>query len=374
MRFEQQVLRCSACQHRYTAPLPDGVAPEKYDASADVVIAMAKYAAGLPFHRLARMQAAFGIPLPGSVQFERCEAVADAVLPIFLHLRDLAARGQVIYLDDTRVKILECVKENKQLAEDQRRGVQTTGIVARVDGHQIALYQSGRRHAGENIDELLRHRPRGLSPPIQMSDAQANNWSREFATIIAKCLAHARRQFVEIEAAFPAECKRVLDDLAEVYRIDAETRGMSDGERLQYHQQLSGPIMADLRVWVSEQLAERSVEPNSGLGQALRYMQRHWEGLTRFLNVAGTPLDSNAVERALKLVVLHRKNALFFKTEHGAAVGDILMSLIETCRMGGVSAWDYLLAIVRNARVARKTPADWLPWNYPREELVRRAA
>jgi hypothetical protein len=85
------VLRCSACQTRFTAPLPLGVAPEKYDATADVAIAMAKYSAGLPFYRLARVQQAFGVPLPESVQWERVEAVANAVHPVFLHLQKLPA-------------------------------------------------------------------------------------------------------------------------------------------------------------------------------------------------------------------------------------------------------------------------------------------
>ena len=143
--FQQQVMRCSACQTRYTAPLPDGIAPQKYAPSADVAIVMAKYAAGLPFYRLARLQQACGIPLPESVQFMRCEAVADAVLPVFLSLRAQAAGGEVLYADDTRVRVLELMKENKHLAESERRGMQTTGIVARVGEHEIALYQSGRQ-------------------------------------------------------------------------------------------------------------------------------------------------------------------------------------------------------------------------------------
>ena len=216
--------------------------------------------------------------------------------------------------------------------------MQTTGIVARVGEHEIALYQSGRRHAGENIAELLRQRKPGLQPPIQMGDAQSNNWDHEFATIIAKCLAHARRQFVEIEEAFPEKCGRVLDDLAKVYGFDKQTRGMSAEQRLAYHQQHSGPIMEELRAWIAEQLSEGEVEPHSGVGRAFGYMQRHWPALTQFLRTAGSPLDNNVVERALKLVVLQRKNAMFFKTEHGAAVGDILLSLIETCRLNGVGA------------------------------------
>ena len=112
-RYEQEVLRCSACQERFTAPLPADVKPEKYDETCDVSLALAKYGAGLPWYRLARLQESFGVPLPESIQFERCEAVADAALPVFLYLRRLAADGEVIYSDDTRVRILSCLKENK---------------------------------------------------------------------------------------------------------------------------------------------------------------------------------------------------------------------------------------------------------------------
>ncbi|MEJ7708815.1 MAG: transposase [Pyrinomonadaceae bacterium] len=195
--------------------------PEKYAASCDVAITLAKYAAGLPFYRLAQLQTAFGVPLPASVQFERVEEVADAVLPVYLHLRSQAAHGEVLYADDTRVKILSCLKENKHLSEGERKGLQTTGIVSRTGPHQIVLYTSGRRHAGENIDELLKLRPPGLCAPLQMSDALALNWSGEFETIVCKCLAHARRQFVEIEAAFPKECGQVLDAIGAVYGFDA---------------------------------------------------------------------------------------------------------------------------------------------------------
>jgi len=373
-RYHQQVLRCSACQQRFTAPLPEGVKGQKYDATADVAIALTKYGAGLPFHRLASLQASFGVPLAESVQFQRCETVADALLPVFVHLRKLAAQSELIYTDDTRVKILSCIKENQLLAEGQRRGLQTTGILARCGSHYIALFSSGRRHAGENLDQLLRLREQGLPPPIQMGDALSRNFSGQFETIIAKCLAHARRQFVEIEANFPLECARVLDALEKVYRLDAQTPQMSDTERLAYHQQHSEPVMKELREWINDQFDRREVEPNSSLGKALKYLVNHWEGLTRFLSVAGAPLDNNVAERALKLAVLHRKNALFYKTEHGAAVSDIVMSLIETCRMNGVSAWDYLVWVVSHSIEVRGRPGDCLPWNYCGEPLQQQIA
>lgn len=150
-----------------------------------------------------------------------------------------------------------------------------------------------------------------MPPPIQMGDALARNWSREFETIVAKCLAHARRQFVKIEAAFPAECGRVLDDLATIYRVEAEKGGMSSEQRLAYHQRHSGPVFSALKEWIAQQLAQRRVETNSSLGRALGYFNRHLEGLTQILRVAGAPIDNNTAERALKLAVLSRKNSLF---------------------------------------------------------------
>jgi len=90
--------------------------------------------------------------------------------------------------------------------------------------------------------------------------------------------------------------------------------------------------------------------------------------LTVWLRVPGSPLDNNQCERALKQFILMRKNSLFFKTEHGAAVGDILASLIQTCRLNEINAWDYLTTIIRNKSDARQMPQKYLPWNYREEE------
>src|SRR5947209_155942 len=366
--YEQQVLRCSSCQQRLAAPLPEGVPAEKYDATADAAIVMAKYAAGLSFHRLARMQQSFGVPLPESVQWERAEAVADALLPVYLYLRSLAAQAGVLIGDDTRVQILSCESENRQrAATGERLGLHTTGLVAQSPEsgrHEVVLYTSGRQHTGENVGELLRSRPAGLASPLQVGDALAANWSHGFPVIAVKCLAHARRQFTDIEEMFPQECRHVREALAQVYGYEAETKAMTPDERLAHHQRYSAPVLEQLQGWIEEQFQQRRVEPNSALGKALSYLQRHWNGLTQFLSQRHAPLDSNAVERALKRVVLHRKNALFFRTEHGAMVGDILMSVIETCRVNGIRAWEYLLQVLRNRRAVRDDPSGWLPWTY----------
>ena len=122
--------------------------------------------------------------------------------------------------------------------------------------------------------------------------------------------------------------------------------------------------MEDLQPWLKAQLDQKKVEPNSGLGQAIRYLIKHWKALTRFPQIAGAPLDNNICERALKRAVLHRKNALFYRTLHGAEAGDLFMSLIHTCELAGANPFDYLIALQRHARELADDPSAWMPWNY----------
>lgn len=366
-RYKQQVLRCSGCQDRFGAGLPAGVAPEKYDATADASIALMKYGAGMPWYRLARMQKLLGVPLPMSTQFERCAALADVLGPVYRQMQVEAAAGEVWQADDTSIKILSCLKENQERSEKQRQGLHATGMVAQVGLKQIALYCSGRRHAGENLQELARLRPPQLGPPIVMADAEAKNWVGDFKKIVAKCLQHGRRKFTEVEMNFPVECRYVLDELARVYKNEAETRSMSSSQRLAHHQNNSMPILNNLRKWIQRQLDEHRVEPNSGLGQAMRYMLTHWSGLIAFTEIEGAPIDNNLVERILKLVVLGRKNFLFYKTERGARIGDILTSVIQTCALNKVNPFEYLVKVIRGAGEVSRDPPSWLPWKFQDE-------
>ena len=285
-----------------------------------------------------------------------------------------AAQGEVLYNDDTSVRILEFLKAG-QVQQDPkfpgRTGVFTSGIVSTRESRKIALFFSGRKHAGENLADVLAQRAKDLPPPIQMCDALSRNLPRQFEVILANCLAHARRHVVENVPNFPQECQHMLKLLAEVYHNDAIAReqAMTSQVRLEFHQAQSGPVMERLKNWCDEQLAQRRVEPNSGLGSAIRYLQNHWTPLTQFLRVPGAPLDSNIVERALKRAILHRKNSLYYKTQRGAAVGDLYMSLIHTCQLQHANPFDYLTSLYRNAGRLRLRPSEWMPWNY-REALA----
>ncbi|MGH8581728.1 MAG: IS66 family transposase, partial [Gammaproteobacteria bacterium] len=144
-----------------------------------------------------------------------------------------------------------------------------------------------------------------------MSDALASNSAEEKRLIRCHCLAHGRRKFSELDDVFPVESTVVTEALKVVYEHEeaARDKQLSAHERLAYHQTYSGPIMTTLKGWLEHQTAERRVEPNSSLGKAIAYLLGHWETLTRFLTVAGAPLDNNVAERALKLCIRQRKNS-----------------------------------------------------------------
>jgi transposase len=374
--YQLQKLRCHLCGQVFTAPAPAEADNGKYDATAGSMIGLLKYGSGLPFNRLEGLQGYLGIPLPASTQWDLVQAVAANLMPAFEELIRQAAQGEVLHNDDTTVKILELMGRRRQEAPpdtrgegndaDERSGLFTSGVVALRDSRRVALFFSGRRHAGENLAQVLKLRAAELPPPIQMCDALSRNLPGELQTILAHCLAHARRQFVDVYDRFPEPCRHLLEALAVVYRNDAlaRERGLGPQARLQFHQQASRPTMLQLHAWLNQQLDDRLTEPNSALGGAIRYMLRYWEPLTLFLRQAGAPLDNNVCERALKKAILHRKNALFYKTRNGARVGDLFMSLIYTCQLNEANPFDYLTQLQRHADRVADRPALWMPWNY----------
>ena len=367
--FELERLRCNLCGEVFTAQAPAGVGEDKYDASAVAMVGLLKYETGLPFNRLEKLQRALGIPLSATTQWELVEAAAEDLQPALAELVRQAAQGEILHNDDTTMRILKLppmLPEDPDEQDRGRTGVYTSGIIARAQGHDIALFRSGHRHAGENLAEVLRHRAEDLPPPIHMCDALPHNRKGIQGTLLSHCLAHARRNFVDVQPAFPQEVRRVLIALRKVYRRDSLARrlGLNSEARLRFHQKHSKPILDELQAWLREQLDGKQVEPASGLGKAIAYMLKHWEPLTLFLRVPGAVLDNNIAERALKKVILHRKNALFYKTEHGAGVGDLFMSLIHTANLNRADPFAYLVALLEHTQDLAETPAGWLPWNY----------
>ena len=375
--YELERLRCNLCGEVFEAEAPASVGEKKYDETAAAMIALLKYGSGVPFYRLEGLEASLGIPLPASTQWEIVEEIAAPIRPAFDELIRQAAQGEVFYNDDTSMKILALARASPQRAEEQaassskeRTGLFTSGIVSTTrQGQRIVMFFTGRKHAGENLARVLIERAKGLAPPIQMCDALSRNLPKlpeKLEILLGNCNAHARRRFVQVTPNFPQECQFVLESFREVYRYDAEAeeRGLTPEERLRFHQEHSQPVMDALYAWFETQFAEKRVEPNSGLGEAITYCWKRWDRLTLFLREAGAPLDSNLVERALKKAILHRKNSLFYKTTNGAEVGDLFMSLIHTCELNEINPFEYLIELQKHSEELAQHPADWMPWSY----------
>jgi transposase len=363
--YELQKLRCNLCLEIFTATPGAEVGEEKYDTTAASMIALLKYGCGFPFYRMQGLQGNLGIPLPSSTQWDIMNETALLLRPVMDELIRQAAQGEVVYNDDTKMKIL-AFKLPDPNDPSGRTGVFTSGIVSTRDGRIIALYFSGRRHAGENLSVVLAHRSAKLSPPTLMCDGLSRNLPKSIQVLLANCLTHGRRKFVEILEDFPEPCRHVLESLAEVYSNDALTRQqqLTPAQRLQFHQTHSGPVMESLFLWLNRQLTDKIIEPNSGFGAATLYLLKRWPELTLFLRIPGAPLDNNLCERILKKAILHRKNALFYKTQNGANVGDLFMSLIHTCELEGINPFEYLTHLQEHWAELAANPQEWMPWNY----------
>jgi len=369
--YAMERLRCDGCGQLFTAPPPPEAGTQKYDPSVGVTVALLRYGSGMPHYRLAQLRQSLGVPLPASTQWELMQPLAQAAQPIWEELIGQAANAPLIHHHDTTMRILDLRRPGSASAaqvDPERKGTFTTNVLAEVQDHALALYFTGWQHAGENLARVLHRRAADLDPPIQMCDALSRNLSPQSKTILAHCLSHGRREIVSVLGKFPEEGRHVLESLGQVYHFDAQAKdhGFSPEQRLLHHQTHSQPVMEQLKTWMQRQFDDQRVEPNSGLGQAMGYLLKHWDPMTLFLRQPGAPLDNNKSERALKMAILHRKNSLSYKTLNGARIGDLFMSLINTCRLNDVNPFEYLLAIATHADAVTLIPKAWLPWNYPR--------
>ncbi len=379
--WDCQRLRCSSCGHVHTARPPAEAQGPKFDESAVAMLALCRYNLGLPHHRIERMQKHMKLPIPASTQYEVLFEHAPVLEPVFAELERQGAQGDTMHTDDTYARVLAFMGDRRakllqdgDLPDPERVGLFTTAILSLTKEQPVLLFYTGRKYAGENLAALLEARADELEPPILMCDGlESRNLPDGHAVVHSSCLTHGRRNFVDQVVNFPRECRHVLDELRKVYRVDGQCKKarLSPAERLAVHQQSSAPIMEELKKWMEAELREKRVEPNSGLGKAYKYMLKRWDKLTLFLRKAGAPIDNNVCERVLKMAIRHRRNSLFYRSERGAEIGDMLMSLIHTAELRGVNPLEYLTAVLRNEKAVAANPADWMPWNY-RDTLARR--
>ncbi|MGB5444694.1 MAG: transposase [Psychromonas sp.] len=372
-------LRCNTCGAYFTASLPedvlkDGTDTQKYGYSARSLMAIYKYFAGLPFYRQGSIGKLLGVKITASTTFDQVEYVCNDINPVYQTLLALAGDAQHYYLDDTSNRILDQKAIEKPCRNSDktrlRTGVYTSGVIATIatktDIHSIVLFETNIGHAGEFIDSILTNRDESSATPIIMSDALPSNKPSVREATLSLCNSHARRQFVDVINHFPDEVEHVLARYGEIWTNDHKTSelGLTTVERLAYHAAHSLPIMEEIKQWGETHLSNDTIEANSGLGKAITYFNKHYAGLSRFCTLEGCKLDNNRIEAMLKIIVRDRKNAMFKKTLAGALIADVITSMIATASEAGINVFEYFTHLQQHKEEVKRTPENYLPWNY----------
>ena len=360
---ETEKFRCNACLTIFEANF-EGKNKPKYDEGAHAIVAVLKYGASVPYCRLEKIQKHLHTPMPASTQWDLMENLGNHLYPVWQSLLKKAAEGDKFFIDDTKAKVLALIKENKQNSPE-RRGIYTTGLISEGDFGKIVLYLTGRRHAGGNIDRVIKQR-KSNRQAILMSDALSANDKSDYEFLRSYCLAHGRRRFFDLDKKFNEACEFVKGKIQIAYKNDkyCKENNLTPAERLKYHQAHSSESMKDLENWCLEIINGSEVEPNSALFGEVAYLMNHWEGLTSFLRIEGAELDNNQLEQKIRLQVLNRKNWLFYKTEFGALIGDIICSFIKTCEAQNTNPIEYFIWIMKNEVQVKLTPEKFFPWEF----------
>ena len=366
-RYNIQKLRCGVCEIVYTAPLPEGVSDKKYDANFIAMLMINKYFMSVPLYRQDRLQNYLGIPLPASTQWDLMAAHEPMLKVLYKALSQDAANGLALCYDDTSVKIMSEIKAAKAAAkgEKSQHTCFTTGIVSLHEDHRTYLYITDNRTAGKCITDIMSMRDASLDIPIMMCDALSANIPQgisEDLYILCYCLVHARRQFYELPNGYDDVADKVIGLIGTIYDHEAHTKGYSPEKRLAYHQEKSTPVMEALKLYLEEQKPE--FEPNSIAGKAIDYILNRWTQLSQFLRQPHAPLDTNIVERALKLVIQVRKSSMFYKTLSSAAFASYVQSALYSAAQNDINPCEYMCALIDNEQAVMKNPRDWLPWHY----------
>ena len=366
-RYNMQKLRCAICEVIYTAPLPKGVSDKKYDANFIAMLMINKYFMSVPLYRQDRLQNHLGIPLPASTQWDIMVAHKPMLDALYKALALDAANGVALCYDDTSVKIMSEIKAAKlaEKGEKSQHTCFTTGIVSLHEDHRSYVYITDNRTAGKCVAEIMALRNTDLDPPIMMCDALSANIPQGISDdlyTLCFCLVHARRQFYELPNGYDDVADKVIGLIGTIYDHEAHTKGFSSDKRLTYHQEKSTPIMAELKAYLEEQQSE--FEPNSVAGKAIVYILKRWTELSQFLRHAHAPLDTNIVERALKLVIQVRKSSMFYKTLSSAAFASYVQSALYSAAQNEINPCEYMCALIGNEKAVIQNPSDWLPWCY----------
>jgi transposase len=290
-------------------------------------LVVSKFCDGLPLYRQQQMAAREGIALGRNTMSRWLKALGPAVRTLVDRvLWPALYQAPQLHTDATGLPVLA------------QGGVQRGHAFVYLAEGNVALFRYAPHHTTEAARHILG--PYGgivLCDGATIYDAL---FCEDQACRRAGCWSHARRHLVDARATDPARADQALAWIAELFAIDRETATLPSQARTEARALRSMPVLAKLQGWIAEQLPQ--LEHRSLMAKSLRYIQRQWERLTRFVTEGSIPLTNNAAERQLRRISLGRKNWLFCGSDVGAEDAMAWLSLLATCILRGIEPWSYL--------------------------------
>jgi len=353
-KVTQLIYGCDCPDKLVTAPGPDRVIPGgRYSLDFAVFVAAQKYLDHMPLARQQRMMGRKGLDITRSTLFDQIDALAGLLEPTWQALHEYTLGADWVHCDETRWMMLDGPGSTKWW----------TWCVASDD----AVYYDIHRHRSAKAAKAMLQGYEGVVV-IDGYSAYDSALGDKSKITRAHCWAHVRRKFLEAEAAYPNEVKAPIEWIRKLFENERKLPELSRGAplaerrkiydaRMQAREKISRPIIDELREWAYDIVP--TLLPSTGLAKAVNYMLKLWPGLTVFLNDPKVPLDNNHAERALRGVVVGRKNHYGSKSKRGTVVAAIFYSLFESAKLAGVDPEAYVLKAARQA--ARCPGAITLP-------------
>lgn len=361
-------LACRACSGVVLqAPAPARLIEGGVPTEATVAhVLVSRYADHLPLYRQSQILARQGIEIGREVLADWAGTAASEIMPVVRRMREILLASPRLFADETTMPVLDPGRGRTKkgyawaIARDDRPwgGTDPPAVVFH--------YAPGR--GAEHVKALLAGY-RGILQCDGYGAYKALAASGDGITL-AFCWSHVRREFIELAKGKAAPvATETLQRIAALYAIEAEMRGKPPDIRRAVRQERSRPLVEDLFVWLSAQLAR--LPGSSPTAQAIRYALNHRDGLARFLEDGRIELDTNTVERAIRPICLSRKNALFASGDDGGARWAAVASLVETCKLNGADPQRYFAEVL--TRLVNGWPNsridELMPWCWAADQL-----
>jgi transposase len=336
VRHKRQKYRCACGGCIETALGPPKLVPGgRYSVDFAVAVAVAKYVDHLPLARQVRQMARAGLTVDTQTLWDQLQALHRHLLPTYEALHAHTLGFPVVGADETVWPLLE-------------KGGSKRWYAWSIATPDAVFYRVDASRSAEAARALLRDYA-GIVVCDGYSAYQTLASAREGPRFtLAHCWSHVRRKFVEAEPAYP-QAKELLALIGELFKVEAQAREADVPDRrallLSLRDQQSRPIVLAIHEWLTRQI----VLPQSSLGKAIAYALELWPGLVRFLEDPDIPIDNNATERAIRGVVLGRKNHYGSKSLRGTQVAALFYSLVESAKLVGLEPAAYLAQATRRA-------------------------